>query len=151
MSTLFVILLSAHVVLGLVGVIASFAVTFMLLKRELPIASMKCASISAFLAYLLSWLAGGWYYWKYYGTAVKPAIMGGDFKWAHLIFMEAKEHVFLFLPFATACLALIIWLGHDKLTTDPVFKTRTMFLALMITILAIIVTLSGVLITGGAR
>jgi hypothetical protein len=151
MSTLFASLLTTHVVLGLIGVIASFMVTFMLLKDELAVSTLKKASLTAFLAYIISWLSGGWYYWKYYGTVVKPVIMKGNYTWAHSVFMEAKEHVFLFLPFVTLCLMLIIWCAPNALATNSQLKKRTFFLSLMITILAIVVTLSGVLITGGAR
>ncbi len=151
MSTLFAALLTTHVALGLVGLIASFAVTLNLLKGTPPISFLKKASLIAFLSYIISWLSGGWYYFKYYGTAVKPVILGGNYGWAHSIFMEAKEHVFLFLPFATLALTIIIWCVPEDFFSRPLFKRRTSFLSLTITILAIIITLSGVLITGGAR
>ena len=65
--------------------------------------------------------------------------------------MEAKEHVFLLLPFATLCIALVLWFTADELATDGVLKKKIMLLSLIITIIAIIITLSGILITGGAR
>jgi hypothetical protein len=151
MSTFFAILLITHVVLGLVGVMASFRVTFLLLCPEIKVSSLKRVSILAFLSYFISWLSGGWYYWKYYGANVKPKIVGGDYSWAHLIVMEAKEHVFLLLPFATLCIAILLWFKADTLATDPVLKKRLMILSLVITTIAIIITLSGILITGGAR
>lgn len=151
MGILFATLLIVHVVLGLVGVMVSFRVTYLLLRPENQTPSLKCASALAFLSYIISWLSGGWYYWKYYGTNVKPKIIGGDYAWAHTIFMEAKEHVFLFLPFATFLVALIIWRKADTLSSDPVLKKALMVLSLVVTIIATIVTLSGVLITGGAR
>ncbi len=151
MSTLFAVLLIVHVVLGLVGVMASFRVTFLLLRPEVQIRSLKCTSMLAFLSYIISWLSGGWYYWKYYGASVKPKIIGGDYAWAHAIFMEAKEHVFLFLPFVTFCVWLIIWKKADTFPTDTLLRKRMMILSLCITLVATIITLSGVLITGGAR
>lgn len=151
MSTFFATLLITHVVLGLVGVISSFRVTFLLLCPEIKASSLKWVSGLAFSSYFISWLSGGWYYWKYYGTNVKTKIVGGDYSWAHLIFMEAKEHVFLLLPFATLCIALILWFKADTLATDVVLKKRLMILSLVITTIAIIITLSGILITGGAR
>ena len=151
MSTFFATLLISHVILGLVGVMTSFRVTLLLLQTEVNVKSLRNSSILAFISYLISWLSGGWYYWKYYGASVKPKIVGGDYSWAHLIFMEAKEHVFLILPFATLCIALILWFKADTLATDIVLKKRLMVLSLVITTIAIIITLSGILITGGAR
>lgn len=151
MSTFFAVLLIAHVLFGLVGVMASFRVTFLLIKSTLPIPALIRASMYAFFSYLISWFSGGWYYWKYYGSIVKPKIVGGEFSWAHLVFMEAKEHVFLFMPFATLCIALMLWLKADALQQEPSLRRKLMFFSFFVTLLAVIITLSGILITGGAR
>lgn len=151
MSTLFGSLLIAHVFFGFVGVAASFTVTMLLIKNEFPLPKVKKMTLWAFLSYTISWIVGGWYYWKYYGANVKPVIMNGDYTWAHAVFMEAKEHIFLFLPFATLVLALILHFVPEKVSSDSAFKSRVLFLSLVITTLAVIITLSGILITGGAR
>lgn len=151
MSTFFAGLLIAHVLFGLMGTIGSFRLTFMLIKEAADVRVLRFVSLSSFCAFVASWFTGGWYYWKYYGAAVKPVIVGGEFPWAHLVFMEAKEHIFLFLPFASLVLALLIWLKGDTFSTNPILRKKVMALALAVTILAIIVTVSGVLITGGAR
>lgn len=53
------------------------------------------------VAYVLTWIIGGYYYVKFYGTLVKPIIIAGNASWAHSIAMEAKEHIFLFaIPLA---------------------------------------------------
>lgn len=151
MSTLFGTLLSLHVILGLVGVIASFWTTFLLLRNELSRCTLTAVSLVAFVSYILSWFTGGWYYWKHYGTVVKPVIMSGKYPWAHSIFTEAKEHTFLFLPFVALMLTVLLWFGFDSVSSDQNLKRKTMFLSLTITIVGTIVALSGVLITGGAR
>ena len=103
MSTLFATLLILHILSGLTGVIYSFRVTFLLLKKEIVQMTIARTAYFAFASYIISWVAGGWYYWKYYGSNVKPAITSGDFPWAHIVFMESKEHIFLFLPFKRFC------------------------------------------------
>ena len=45
----------------------------------------------------------------YYGGAVRRIIKEGDFPWAHLVFMEVKEHAFLLLPFMSLVLTLIFF------------------------------------------
>lgn len=151
MTTLFATMLILHVLLGLTGVILSFMVTYSLLKSEINLRFTRCTAFSAFLMYVLSWLSGGYYYWFYYGSKVKPVIMGGAYKWAHLVFTESKEHVFLFLPFVSLTLALALYAYGNELSTDSDLKKRMFRFSLAITIVAIIVTLSGILITGGAR
>lgn len=151
MSTLFVTLLSLHVALGLVGVIASFWTTFLLLKETFSTCAVRMSSATAFIAYGISWITGGWYYWKYYGSIVKPKIVGGDFAWAHLVFTESKEHVFLFLPFAALCIMLILWIIPNDLKSDATLRKHVVALATLTTVVATLITLSGVLISGGAR
>jgi hypothetical protein len=150
MSTLFGSLLVAHILLGLIGVFISFAVSLMLLKRETTHRTIRYAYYAC-VAYVFSWFTGGYYYWFYYGTQVKPKIMGGNFAWAHAVFMEAKEHVFLFLPFASFALAVVLHYAIDCFNSEPVLKKRTAALSVAVTAVAVVITLSGVLITGSAR
>src|SRR3990172_12094924 len=48
------------------------------------------------ISFILTWIIGGYYYVKFYGSLVKPIIKAGSAPWAHAIAMEAKEHIFLF-------------------------------------------------------
>ena len=74
--------------------------------REEGLKRARIVSMIGFLGILSSWIVGGYYYVVTYGSQVKPVIIASDFKWAHSIFMETKEHVFLFLPI----LACLVWL-----------------------------------------
>jgi len=151
MSTFFSSLLIAHVVFGIVGAIACYVVLLSLLKKTVAVKTIKWVSALAFGSYFLSWLSGGYYYVFYYGDMVKPTIKEGAYPWAHLIFMEAKEHIFLMLPFATFALWAVIWIKGKQLDTDPKFKASLILLCAIITILATIITLSGIIISGAGR
>lgn len=151
MSSLFAFTLAAHVILGIIGVIASYAALLFLLKKTPSAFALRLSSFTAFLSYVLSWFAGGYYYVFYYGGNVKPAIKEGLYPWAHLVFMEAKEHIFLFLPFATLALFLVLYAKGDQLENDPTLKRSLILLSTVITVLATIITLSGILITGAGR
>src|SRR3989338_10329982 len=59
-------------------------------RRRLTVAAL------GFIGYALTWIIGGYYYVKFYGTLVKQIIKAGSTPWAHAIAMEVKEHVFLF-------------------------------------------------------
>ena len=94
-----------HIVLGLVA-LALIHFTFMqIIRREPPYARLVHASLAAVALFLLSWASGAYYYVVHYGSAVKPRILAGAYPWAHQVMMEAKEHVFLLIPF----LAIAVW------------------------------------------
>lgn len=151
MSTLFAVTLSLHVIAGIVGVMASYAVVLFLLKKELPLRSLRISSMLAFLSYMLSWFSGGYYYVLYYGGTVKPTIVNGPYPWAHLVIMEAKEHIFIMLPFATLAVAAIVFFAGPRLQTDTALKGGTLVLAIVVSIIATAITLAGIVISGGAR
>ena len=65
--------------------------------------------------------------------------------------MESKEHVFLFLPFLYLVLAIVISGFSDRLTAQPDLKKQLALLAAINAILGIIITLSGVVISGAVR
>lgn len=145
------LLLVLHIIFGLAGVIAFYAVWMGLLKKELNGKFLKRSSFWGAVLIVLSWISGGYYYWDYYGTAVKTVIKAGPYPWAHAVFMEGKEHVFLFLPFLTVLAAVIIWHSTDELDRNPVLKKELAVLTGVITALGIIITLSGTIISGAVR
>ncbi len=158
MSTFFITLLALHVLVGVGGVTASFMSAYMLIKPQIPTSAVIKTAWSAFVLYMISWIAGGWYYWKYYGRPTvgdevfpRGRIITGDYAWAHYIITEGKEHAFLFLPFAALVLALLVHYKGDSLLSDPVLKQRVFVLALVIAILGVVITLSGVVMSGAAR
>ena len=149
MSTLFAITLSAHVILGVIGLIASFATTLNLFRQGGSVKRRAVWAWTAFASYIISWFSGGYYYWFYYGGNVKPSIKEGLYPWAHLVFMEFKEHAFLFLPVATFALAVAVSRVTERRHPELLGSVKT--LAVIITVIATIVTLSGIIISGSAR
>lgn len=73
------------------------------------------AAIIGFVSYILTWVIGGYYYVKFYGPLVKPVIKAGSAPWAHLIAMEAKEHIFLFVIPIAVTILLLARLNADEL------------------------------------
>src|SRR3989344_4812970 len=58
--------------------------------------SVRRRVIAAFIglvSFVITWIIGGYYYVKFYGSLVKPIIKAGSAPWAHAIAMEAKEHI----------------------------------------------------------
>jgi hypothetical protein len=111
---------------------------------------MKVAAGIGMAGLGLSWLAGGYYYVKYYGSLVKPEILKGSAPWAHAVAMEAKEHIFLFLiPMTCVVLAMMV-LSRDQQQQLKV-KRPLLFLVLTVTAIGLSLGLMGYIISAAAR
>ena len=151
MSELFKFLLISHVIFGIIGVVASYAAWLVLLKKEPSISLLKKASTISFFSYLVSWFSGGYYYVFYYGGIQKPKIITGAYPWAHKIITEAKEHIFLFLPFAALVLLVVVWKGSQDFSLNENLRKSAVFLAGVITVLGVAIALAGIIISGAVR
>ena len=151
MNTSTIIEFTLHILFGLAGMIFVYAYLTALLRRDPSVRFLRAASFSATLAFLLSWLTGGMYYLWYYGPKVKGVILGGQYTWAHTIFTEAKEHVFLFLPFLAVSLYAVTALLGDRVKESAELKRSLIILAGATLTIGIAVKLSGVLISGAVR
>lgn len=140
-----------HVLSGLVGFIAVYAILMALFRRESSIKVLRFSSVLAFLSYITSWFAGGYYYVLWYGSEVKPIVKGGDNPWAHAFFMEVKEHLFLLLPILTFMLILVFFLRGEDVVSSGKFKKAVMYLTVLIALITLFITASGVLISGSAQ
>ncbi|MBI2046169.1 MAG: hypothetical protein HYT28_02015 [Parcubacteria group bacterium] len=144
-------LLIAHVIIGLIGVIASYALLMGLLKRKVSIPFLKGAALIAAVSYIITWFTGGYYYVVFYGKAIKPVIKAGAYPWAHTFFMETKEHLFLFLPILAIILLVLITRCSVAFDTHPVLKKYTALVAALTVTIGIFIALAGVVISGAVR
>lgn len=143
--------LSIHVLIGVIGIIASYMTLMWLFKREAPIRLLKLGSLIAFISYITAWFTGGYYYVVYYGDMVKPIIKDGPNPWAHSIIMEVKEHIFLFLPILSFVILLIVWLKGSSLQENRSLRNTLALIAFITLIIAVSMALGGVLISGSVR
>lgn len=97
-----------------------------------------------------SWIVGGYYYVTYYGSLVKPIIQSGSAPWAHIIAMEAKEHVFLFLIPIAITLLLLAKLSPERLKSLGI-KSSTARLAGAIAGVGIFLGALGFIVSAAAR
>ena len=153
MNILLQFLLIGHIIFGLLGIILFYILLMALLKplNSNKIKSLKKYSFFGFLSFVLSWLFGGHYYVIYYGAFVKPIIKKGAYPWAHSIFMETKEHIFLFLPFAALITVFIFYFLGEELEKKPAIKKAVLLLSSVIVIIGTIVALMGITVSGAVR
>lgn len=149
MTLLLSLTLIAHVLLGIIGVGASYAYFVRLYKKTLPTASLRRWSLAAFMSYFLSWITAGYYYVVYYGSSVKPLVQK-SLPWAHTVFMETKEHLFLFLPFLALVLFVATFVENNN-EAKPSALSSLRLLAGTILVIGIFVTLAGVVISSAAH
>ena len=142
----------------LVGLHLAFSITaidlFIWLFGELVANSkaykrIKAVGIGAVISLFLSWFFGGYYYVHYYGTLVKPVILKGAAPWAHAVFMEAKEHAFLFLVPIGLTLMFLTFL--DKSEFSASFSKYYKLLALTAAGLGLVIGAMGFIISSAAR
>lgn len=150
MSTSLSIALAVHILIGVLGVFLFGGVSLGLLKKKVSVKMLKVFSLGGLISYLTAWILGGHYYVVYYGSKVKPIIKAGDMPWAHSIVMEAKEHIFLFLPFLAFVSVVSIWSLRENLDEMPKFKNAVMLVSLMAFIIGILMALAGIIISGAA-
>ena len=78
---------------------------------------------------------------------MKPVILSGATPWVHAVLMEAKEHLFLFLPFLGVTAFLVLWLAKKEIGVNPSLRVSVVALLGLIIILGFAMTASGILIS----
>lgn len=151
MTPILATLLITHIVLGLIGIGALWALSMALLKKTPNLRFLRASSLTAVIGFVLSWITGGIYCVTYYGGPVKAAIKAGPNPWAHSFFMETKEHVFLLLPFISLALALAFFFGGERIIGDDKKRRALFVVAIIATLIGIFSALSGILISGSVR
>jgi hypothetical protein len=101
------VLIGIHLGFAIVGIDAFLWLLGEIVANAGSVRRRTIAACIGIFGFLGSWIAGGYYYVKFYGPLVKPVIKAGSAPWAHAIAMEAKEHMFLFIiPLAITALLI---------------------------------------------
>ncbi len=144
------VLIGLHLGFAIVGIDLFF---WLLGKFKDKIGSVKNrATIAGLgtLAFISSWVVGGYYYVVYYGSLVKPVIKEGVAPWAHNIVMEAKEHIFLFvIPMAVVVL-FISFMNDEEIERSGIRRTAV-WLSGAVAMLGLLIGAMGFIISAAAR
>lgn len=149
MTPLLVAALITHVIIGVIGIGMHNVLLMHLLKHEPKYAFLEKMAWGAALCYFIVWSASAYHYVSHYGSAVRPRILAGATPIGHTFFMEAKEHIFLLLPFAAIAIALTVSLL--KKYPDPRVKKSVAFLTLAALAGGVFVAAAGIFISGSIR
>jgi hypothetical protein len=147
-------LLIIHIGLGELGGLSFLWVAVETFNRkDEGLRRAKLASTIGVISAIGAWFAGGYYYLKHYGTIVKPVLIAeaSNYKWAHKVMIEAKEHIFLFIPIlAVAAFLLFLKLESWK-DLDEATSKKVAFLALLIFLMAFSMAAMGSLVSISVR
>jgi|SRR3989344_5280856 len=119
--------------------------------NEKSIERAKTAALLGVIFIFASWIVGGASYVFFYGPEVKPLIKAGPESWAHSIFMETKEHVFLFLPILSILALTTLRTFDEELIRNEKARIGLMILAGLIVLIGLSMAGMGFLISSGAR
>ncbi len=142
---------------SLSGGLAALALTWvaveMLYLTEEGVARARIASyLASFFLIAGCWIAGGYNYRTAYGAEVRPVILEGLTPWAHLIVMEAKEHIFIFLPIIALALSLTLaTLEDDALLKNPKSRRALAMVASLALFMVLIIFLMGAIISNAGK
>jgi hypothetical protein len=139
------ILIALHLGFAIIGIDAFIWLLGEYIAQTAHFRRMLWTAIIGNVGFLLSWLFGGFYYVKFYGSSVKPIINAGLAPWAHAIFMETKEHIFLFLPPMALTVLFIV------LTKNQNIRRSSMWLVGLIAAIGLALGGMGFIISAAAR
>lgn len=103
------------------------------------------------LAFFASWFIGGYYYVTFYGSGSKLLIKSGAIPWAHDIFTESKEHIFLFLPLLSVYAFALLKKYKDGILQKPEIKKALLLLVSVIILIGLAMAGMGYVISVGVR
>jgi hypothetical protein len=118
--------------------------------------SLARARIASYLTALFltsgCWIAGGYNYLTAYGSEVKPVILAGPQPWAHKVVMEAKDHVFVFLPIIVFALCITLsTLDRGAFLADTKFRRALAMIALLALFMVLLMFLMGAIISNAGQ
>ena len=144
------VLIGLHLAFAIVGIDAFLWYLGELASGGEKRARLKWASIIGVIGFALSWLAGGYYYVVTYGKLVKPIILKGTAPWAHVIAMEAKEHIFLFIIPLAFTAAFLAFINKEEFNKNNLGRAA-MILAGLIAFLGLAIGTLGCVVSAAAR
>ena len=139
------------------GGLAALVLVWIILEIRYPtdrsLARARVASyLAAFLVTAGCWIAGGYNYLTVYGSQVKPVILAGPHPWAHEIVMEAKEHIFVFLPIIAFALSITLSaLDRDTFLDDAKFRRALTMIACLALFMVLLMFLMGAIISNAGQ
>lgn len=139
------------------GGLAALVLVWIILEMRYPIdRSLDRARVASYLTASLitagCWIVGGYNYLTAYGSQVRPVILAGPRPWAHEVVMEAKEHIFIFLPIIVFALSITLSaLDRNTFQDDAKSRRALTMIACLALFMVLLIFLMGAIISNAGQ
>lgn len=139
------------------GGLAALVLVWIILEMRYPIdRSLDRARVASYLTASLitagCWIVGGYNYLTAYGSQVRPVILAGPRPWAHEVVMEAKEHIFIFLPIIVFALSITLFaLDRNTFQDDAKSRRALTMIAYLALFMVLLIFLMGAIISNAGQ
>jgi len=141
-------ILLAHAAFGVTGCLAALWVFLEALNAQPGNAGRtRAAALVTALSMAAAWICGGYWYVHFY-PAEKALILTGPWPFAHNLFMETKEHLFLITGMLAFLLPVV---AREKLDSNAAARKLVLSVAALIVITGLAVEGAGAVIEHGAK
>jgi hypothetical protein len=141
-------ILLAHAGFGVTGCLAALWVFLEALNAQPGNAGRtRAAALVTAVSMAAAWICGGYWYVHFY-PAEKALILTGPWPFAHNLFMETKEHLFLITGMLAFLLPVV---AREKLDSNAAARKLVLSVAALIVITGLAVEGAGAVIEHGAK
>jgi hypothetical protein len=141
-------ILLAHATFGVLGTVSAVWVFVEALNaREQNLQRIRRAALAVAIFMVAAWILGGYWYLAYYPVE-RAMILQGPWPFAHNVFMETKEHLFLMTLILSFYLPIA---AGDKLASSADARRMTLCVAALIALSGLVLEGSGAVIEHGAK
>jgi hypothetical protein len=141
-------ILFAHAGFGVMGCLAALWVFLEALNAQPGNAGRtRAAALVTAVSMAAAWICGGYWYIHFY-PAEKALILQGPWPFAHNLFMETKEHLFLITGMLAFLLPVVT---REKLDSNAAARKLVLTVAALIVITGLAVEGAGAVIEHGAK
>jgi len=142
------VILLAHATFGVLGTVAAVWVFVEALNaREQNAQRTRVAAWAVALFLSGAWILGGYWYLRFY-PAERALILNGPWPFAHSVFMETKEHLFLMTLILAFYLPIVV---REQLQANPAARKMAMCVAMLIVITGLAIEGAGAVIDHGVK
>jgi uncharacterized membrane protein YwaF len=141
-------ILLAHATFGVLGTLSALWVFVETLNaRDQNLQRIRTAALAVAVFMTAAWICGGYWYLHFYPVE-KDMILRGPWPFAHNVFMETKEHLFLMTLILSFYLPIAAW---DKLASSAAACRMVLCVAALIALSGLAIEGSGAVIDHGVK
>ena len=125
------VILLAHATFGVLGTISAVWVLVETLSaREQNLQRIRAAALAVAIFMVAAWILGGYWYLHFYPVE-RAMILHGPWPFAHNVFMETKEHLFLMTLILSFYLPIA---ARDRLYSNATARKMVLCVSMLIVV-----------------